>query len=111
MYPVPVFTLGAPSCACECPGDFVDRGAFGVEVMAVLLSLRLLYPDFVLLNRGNHEDRSQNAYYNRQQHGCGRRVSLAFLLRIVTQASHVVPGVWSVCSSPTGALGSWRSCV
>ena len=52
-------------------GDFVDRGAYGVEVMAVLMCLRLLYPSLVLLNRGNHEDRSQNAYYNRHQHGCG----------------------------------------
>jgi hypothetical protein len=51
-------------------GDFVDRGAYGVEVMAVLMCLRLLYPSLVLLNRGNHEDRSQNAYYNRHQHGC-----------------------------------------
>jgi len=37
-------------------GDFIDRGQSGVEVLAVLLTLKLLYPDFVYLNRGNHED-------------------------------------------------------
>ncbi|KAF0694740.1 Aste57867_14416 [Aphanomyces stellatus] len=36
-------------------GDFVDRGLHGVEVICTLLSYWLLYPDFVFLNRGNHE--------------------------------------------------------
>ncbi|RHY92646.1 hypothetical protein DYB35_002342 [Aphanomyces astaci] len=34
-------------------GDFVDRGAYGTE---------LLYPDSVFLNRGNHESRNQNSW-------------------------------------------------
>lgn len=37
-------------------GDFVDRGANGVEVMCVLLALFVARPDAVSLNRGNHED-------------------------------------------------------
>ena len=37
-------------------GDFVDRGAFGVEVMVILLALHAAMPNRVLLNRGNHED-------------------------------------------------------
>jgi len=37
-------------------GDFVDRGAFSVEVMLILLALHAAMPNRVLLNRGNHED-------------------------------------------------------
>ncbi|EER17131.1 bsu-protein phosphatase, putative [Perkinsus marinus ATCC 50983] len=44
-------------------GDFVDRGAFSVEVAALLLSLKVIYPTKIALVRGNHEDRSMNANY------------------------------------------------
>lgn len=37
-------------------GDFVDRGANGVEVVLTLLALKVAHPDHVHLNRGNHED-------------------------------------------------------
>ncbi|RHZ10391.1 hypothetical protein DYB26_005464 [Aphanomyces astaci] len=43
-------------------GDFVDRGAYGTEVMMTLLCFKLLYPDSVFLNRGNHESRNQNSW-------------------------------------------------
>ena len=38
-------------------GDFIDRGAFGLEVLMLLLALKIAVPDFVHLNRGNHEVR------------------------------------------------------
>jgi serine/threonine-protein phosphatase with EF-hand domain len=48
-------------------GDFVDRGDCGVEVMCILLSLYRACPEYVTLNRGNHEDRVINSVYGFQQ--------------------------------------------
>ena len=36
-------------------GDFVDRGEFSTEVMILVLTLKVLYPDDVFIVRGNHE--------------------------------------------------------
>ncbi|EDW72874.2 uncharacterized protein Dwil_GK16946 [Drosophila willistoni] len=44
-------------------GDFVDRGKKGLEVLLLLLSLYLAFPNAVFLNRGNHEDSIMNARY------------------------------------------------
>eukprot|EP00667_Euglena_gracilis_P001975 EG_transcript_1974 len=44
-------------------GDFVDRGPQGVEVVTLLLALKLLHPESVHLNRGNHESEGMNAVF------------------------------------------------
>lgn len=41
-------------------GDFVDRGSMSVEVILTLYAWQQLYPGSVMLNRGNHEERSVN---------------------------------------------------
>lgn len=35
-------------------GDFVDRGPQGMEVLSILYLYKLLCPDNVFFNRGNH---------------------------------------------------------
>jgi protein phosphatase len=44
-------------------GDYVDRGEQQLENINFLLALKLLYPDRVVLLRGNHETPSVNSYY------------------------------------------------
>ncbi|KAL3108753.1 hypothetical protein niasHT_019240 [Heterodera trifolii] len=44
-------------------GDYVDRGEFSLEVIALLVSLKILFWDKITLLRGNHEVEEINAGY------------------------------------------------
>ncbi|XP_028774403.1 serine/threonine-protein phosphatase 7 isoform X2 [Neltuma alba] len=44
-------------------GNYVDKGAWGLEVFLVLLALKVLMPNRVYLLRGNHESRYCTARY------------------------------------------------
>ena len=44
-------------------GDYVDRGTHGPEVMSLLLSLKICFPNQIFLLRGNHECRAITEIY------------------------------------------------
>lgn len=50
-------------CNYVFAGDFVDRGAYSLEVLVTLLCLKVRYHPHVTLLRGNHEDRMCNENY------------------------------------------------
>ncbi len=44
-------------------GDYVDRGAASIKVLNRLFLEKLIYPERIILLRGNHEDMNINKYY------------------------------------------------
>lgn len=61
---------GSPSTAGDIAyidyvflGDYVDRGAYSLEVMTLLLALKIEHPNQVHLLRGNHEEADINALF------------------------------------------------
>jgi len=44
-------------------GDFVDRGAFSVEIMLTLIAWKVANPEIMHLTRGNHETKNMNRMY------------------------------------------------
>uniref|UniRef100_A0A0N4ZQJ0 Serine/threonine-protein phosphatase n=1 Tax=Parastrongyloides trichosuri TaxID=131310 RepID=A0A0N4ZQJ0_PARTI len=56
---------GWPSkCKSVFLGDYVDRGIYGVEVIALLCLLKIEFPDNIYLIRGNHEEEKLNKSYD-----------------------------------------------
>ncbi|XP_027650919.1 serine/threonine-protein phosphatase with EF-hands 2 isoform X2 [Falco biarmicus] len=55
--------LPSPSKSYVFNGDFVDRGKQSLEILIILFTFLLIYPNEVHLNRGNHEDHMVNLRY------------------------------------------------
>ena len=48
-------------------GDYVDRGCFSIEVLALILSIKITFQNSVFLLRGNHECRQLTSFFNFRQ--------------------------------------------
>ena len=51
-------------------GDLVDRGEMGVELVTLVLAYKIVYPDCVHINRGNHESVYMNMAYGFMDEVC-----------------------------------------
>ena len=45
-------------------GDYVDRGMFSLEVLLLLYSLKINYPNSITMIRGNHESRQMTTMFS-----------------------------------------------
>ena len=53
-------------------GDLVDRGNHGCEIAILLCALKVAYPKFVFINRGNHEEAFINIYSGFEEECLGK---------------------------------------
>lgn len=70
-------------------GDFVDRGSFSLEVVLLLFSFKVLYPNHMHLTRGNHESLNMNKIYGFE--GEVKHKYSAQMFQLFTEVFHCLP--------------------
>lgn len=70
-------------------GDFVDRGSWSTEIAFLLYALKILYPNRIFINRGNHETDDMNKVYGFEGE-CKAKYN-SFLFKIFSQSFSSLP--------------------
>jgi Calcineurin-like phosphoesterase len=81
-------------------GDFVDRGELDIHNLLYIITFNLMYPENVLLLRGNHEEVTINANY-----GFGKRVMKYFSKMLYATFNNIFKdlSLISIINTPSGA--------
>ena len=85
-------------------GDFVDRGRKGCEIISTLLAFKILYPNAVFLNRGNHEARAQNAWMGFEEELLSKYGRKQDSVRMLPADKHASLKLYTLCQSMFDSL-------
>ncbi|CAG7854684.1 Serine/threonine-protein phosphatase T Short=PPT [Serendipita indica DSM 11827] len=95
-------------------GDFVDRGSWSVEVALTVMAWKWLFPNTVLLNRGNHETNDMNKVYGfegevKHKHGELAYKLFAHVFTALPLATLVSPALPPSPKALAGAVGKGQA--
>lgn len=73
-------------------GDYVDRGEYSIETIIYLFCLKIEYPDYIFMIRGNHEFKEICSYYGFSEE-CVTKYGMFNGTKVFNEITNVFPAL------------------